>query len=144
MNRFVKARLLTASQRDQPAERAHPANSDDSPIVLEVSHEALIREWARLRDWLNEARGDVQFEHSLAQAAADWKTRGAKPDDDAYLFRGVRLTDARSWIERSDPTKDEADFVATSATRQADLIAQDERRKQELTTLEKTSKAAAE
>src|SRR5207249_1379047 len=60
VDRFVKARLLTASQAEDG-------------LIIEVSHEALIREWARLQEWLREARGDVQFEHSLAQASADWK-----------------------------------------------------------------------
>jgi hypothetical protein len=50
----VTARLLTA-------------NEVQGTITVEVSHEALIREWARLWAWLREARDDIHLQHTLSQ-----------------------------------------------------------------------------
>src|SRR2546430_5729109 len=40
---------------------------DALPIctTIEVSHEALIREWARLSDWLREARLDIMTQQAI-------------------------------------------------------------------------------
>src|SRR5579864_3571031 len=45
---FVKARLLTTNA------------SKDTQTTIEVNHEALIREWPRLIDWLRTARDDIR------------------------------------------------------------------------------------
>ncbi|HRF49433.1 MAG TPA: hypothetical protein PLC98_17510, partial [Anaerolineales bacterium] len=37
--------------------------------TVEVSHEALLREWPRLRGWLRESRGEVRLQRQLAQTA---------------------------------------------------------------------------
>src|SRR5690606_37320832 len=41
--------------------------------LVEVSHEALIREWVQLRAWLDESRNDVRVERLLALAVHDWE-----------------------------------------------------------------------
>src|SRR5208337_2068826 len=38
--------------------------------TVEVAHEALLREWPRLRDWLSASRSDVRLQRQLAVAAA--------------------------------------------------------------------------
>jgi hypothetical protein len=39
--------------------------------TVEVAHEAILREWGRLREWLAESRADVRLQRQLALAAAD-------------------------------------------------------------------------
>ena len=42
-----------------------------SPTV-EISHEALLTEWTRLRDWIDGARNDVRIQRRLADAMREW------------------------------------------------------------------------
>ncbi len=56
--------------------------------TLEVAHEALIREWKRLRDWLDAAREDLRTQRRLNLATAEWL---AHSRDDSFLASGSRL-----------------------------------------------------
>ena len=38
--------------------------------TVEVAHEALLREWGRLREWLQASRADVRLQRQLANAAS--------------------------------------------------------------------------
>jgi len=61
---------------------------------VEVAHEALLREWPRLRGWLDEdAQGRTVHRH-LADAAREWNERGRDSGD---LYRGARLATALEW-----------------------------------------------
>ena len=65
-----------------------------SATTVEVAHEALLREWPRLRGWLDEdAEGRRVWRH-LADAARDWDDGGRDPAD---LYRGARLAVALEW-----------------------------------------------
>ena len=55
---------------------------------VEVAHEALLREWPRLRDWLEEDAEGRRVHRHLVEAANDWDKRGRDPGD---LYRGPRL-----------------------------------------------------
>jgi WD40 repeat protein/tRNA A-37 threonylcarbamoyl transferase component Bud32 len=61
---------------------------DDS---AEIAHEALIREWPRLRGWLAEDREELRMLRHLTTAARSWDETGR---DDADLYRGPRLAAA--------------------------------------------------
>ena len=65
---------------------------DDS---VEIAHEALIREWPRLRGWLTEDREGLRTLRQLSTAARSWEE---SERDDADLYRGARLGAA---IERA-------------------------------------------
>ena len=65
--------------------------SDDG---VEIAHEALIREWPRLRDWLDEDRQGLRTMRHLTHAAKDWAERGR---DESDLYRGPRLATASTW-----------------------------------------------
>ncbi len=69
---FIRARLLTTNQIS-------------GKTTIEVSHEALIREWKRLAEWLREARDDILFQQSLSEDSAEWEQR-KRPRD--RLYRG--------------------------------------------------------
>jgi WD40 repeat protein len=68
---------------------------------VEVSHEALIREWPALREWLKDNREDLRLGRSLLQAAEEW--RGLNRDPSA-LMQGVRLAQGREWLGRHPDT----------------------------------------
>lgn len=76
-DRFVQARLLVA-------DREHATREP----VVEVAHEALLTNWPRLREWLNDDREWIARLQHLATAARTW----SEADDvDAELYRGSRL-----------------------------------------------------
>src|SRR5438105_1468175 len=82
---FTAARLLTT-------------NTVSGVATVEVSHEAVIREWTRLSDWLDEAREDVHHQQTISEDATEWEQHG-KPRD--RLYRGTQLKDAKMWARRN-------------------------------------------
>jgi WD40 repeat protein len=102
VDRLAQARLVTA---------------DDGSVQL--AHEALIRFWPRLTEWLAESREDMRVQRRLAEAAAEWARHGHDP---AALYRGTRLAVARAWAERdaglTGLTSAEQDFLDASSAAQ--------------------------
>jgi TIR domain len=95
---FVTARLLTT-------------DTIGGISLLEISHEALIREWKRLADWLVTHRNDIVLQKALGRDVAEWIRRD-KPTD--RLYRGTQLTEAQVWAERNRPSVDEVAFLQAS------------------------------
>ena len=62
--------------------------------TAEVAHEALLREWPRLRGWLEEDRDGRRIHHRVAAAATEWDAGGR---DATELYRGTRLDAALDW-----------------------------------------------
>jgi len=73
--------------------------------MVEVAHEALLREWPRLRSWLEEDLHGRRLHRHLQRAAADWAESGREPSE---LYRGPRLVAALDW---SGPRPDELNGV---------------------------------
>ena len=92
----------------------------------EVAHEALLREWPRLRAWLDEDSEGRRVHRQLAAAARDWDTAGRDPGD---VYRGARLVSAVDWADQhaADLNDRERDFLAASRTA-AEADAERERR----------------
>ena len=61
---------------------------------VELSHEALLREWPRYRTWLEEDRVGRRLHAHLGSSAHEWEATGRDPGD---LYRGARLADALDW-----------------------------------------------
>jgi WD40 repeat protein len=80
---LVDARLLTVSADPESGER-----------WVDVSHEALIRAWPRLKEWIEEDRAGLILHRRVTEAASDWDRAGR---DDSALYRGVRLAEAEAW-----------------------------------------------
>lgn len=59
-----------------------------SATTAQVAHEALLREWPRLRGWLEADRETRLRHHQIASAATEWEASG---HDSAALLRGSRL-----------------------------------------------------
>lgn len=79
----------------------------------EVAHEALLREWPRLRGWLDEDAEGRRLHRQLAAAARDWDDGGR---DASALYRGARLVSASDWADghAGDLNKREREFLAAS------------------------------
>ena len=104
---FIAARLLTT-------------NEIAGTTTIEVSHEALIREWPRLAGWLREAREDIRLQQAISKDTAEWERRN-KPGD--RLYRGSQLKEARAWARRNTPSGSEVAFLrAGAASRVRSLV----------------------
>jgi WD40 repeat protein/energy-coupling factor transporter ATP-binding protein EcfA2 len=81
---------------------------------VEVAHEALIREWPRLRRWLREDREGLRLHRRLTEAAAEWEALGRDPD---ALYRSARLAAALDWARahQEDLNQREGEFLDASA-----------------------------
>ncbi len=106
---------------------------DSEPITreptVEVAHEALLREWTRLREWLAESRADVRQQRLLAGAVAEWQEAG---ENDGFLLRGSRLEQFQGWAEETGVvlTQNEQTYLTRSvAARQAREQAEVDRQK---------------
>ncbi len=97
---FITARLLTTNQSGETT-------------TIEVSHEAVIREWKRLNEWLHEAEEDIRLQQSLSGDVTEWNQR-KRPQ--ARLYRGTQLKEAQAWATRNRPNEQEAAFLHASAT----------------------------
>lgn len=82
--RLVDSRLVVASYDAVTGEQC-----------FEVAHEALIREWARLRLWLDQDREFHVWRQQLRFRLSEWKLRR---EDDDELLRGGALDDAVQWL----------------------------------------------
>lgn len=85
--RFERARLLTFDRDLQTRE----------PTV-EPAHEALLRAWGRLGEWLEAARDDLRTQQRLASGAAEWQAAGR---DASYLLTGARLDGLAAWASQT-------------------------------------------
>ncbi len=70
---------------------------DDTGI--EIAHEALIRGWPRLREWLTQDREGLRVHRQLTEATDAWES---VDEDPGWLYRGTRLAVAREWAARQD------------------------------------------
>ena len=77
----------------------------------EVAHEALLREWPRLRGWLDEDAQARRLHIHLRAAARDWDAGGR---DAGELYRGARLASALEWAgtHEADLNATEREFLA--------------------------------
>jgi WD40 repeat protein/DNA-binding SARP family transcriptional activator len=66
--------------------------------TVEIAHEALLREWPRLRGWLDEDEAGRRLREHLSPAARDWAARDRDP---AELYRGPRLVAALEWAQQA-------------------------------------------
>jgi DNA-binding SARP family transcriptional activator/WD40 repeat protein len=86
----------------------HPVTREP---VIEVAHEALLREWPRLVEWIDQDRDTIRLRRALHTAAHDWDAHGR---DDAMVYRGSRLAAAQDATRLSSLTPTEHDFLQAS------------------------------
>src|SRR5262249_18784385 len=86
--------------------------------TVEVAHEALIRTWPRLRQWIDSNREKLRSRAAIVQAKTDWEQNGRR--DDMLLPAGLQLERARTLL--ADPgditTDDIKEFISRSSARE--------------------------
>ena len=86
---------------------------------VDVAHEALIRNWILLRQWLDECRDLLRQKRKIEDAAKDWQSSGQKAD---YLLSKKRLKEAKDFEKEQQkkyPLSElAASFVAKSSKHQ--------------------------
>jgi WD40 repeat protein/DNA-binding SARP family transcriptional activator len=83
--------------------------------VVEIAHEALAREWPRLRAWLDDDIDGQRILHHLTSAADAWDSLG-RPDSE--LYRGVRLAQTVDWRAQSDTVLTSTEVAFIDAAKQ--------------------------
>ncbi|GAA5076354.1 hypothetical protein [Nocardia iowensis] len=96
LERLTRARLLTVDED-----------------TVDITHEALIRCWPRLREWVAEDRDGLRIHRLLTDATDAWEAHDRDP---GTLYRGVRLAVSRDWAADNDAalTTRERGFLTTS------------------------------
>ena len=81
--------------------------------IVDLAHEALIRQWPRARDWLEESREFRVWQEQLRSAMGVWQDNSC---DAGALLRGALLERALEWRERrpSDIGEEELRFIEQS------------------------------
>jgi WD40 repeat protein/energy-coupling factor transporter ATP-binding protein EcfA2 len=100
---FVDAHLLSSRREPEP----------DGDNVVEVAHEALLRQWTPLSDAIEESRSSLRMRSEIERATLDWI---AHQRDDSGLLRGRRLAELSSWADlTTDLGTEERAFLAASS-----------------------------
>jgi WD40 repeat protein len=84
IERLAKAYLLTVRHERGVA-------------LVEVTHEALLRKWPRLKNWLDEEKDFLTGKEQLDQDLADWEAAPESEKTQALLW-GLKLARAQSWL----------------------------------------------
>ena len=105
---------------------------DTREPTVEIAHEALLREWGRLRAWIDDAREDLRQQARISSASGEWIQADRSSE---YLLSGIRLAQAED-AARGDSvrlTNDEREFLDSSlAHRDAAAAAERMRHAREL------------
>jgi WD40 repeat protein/transcriptional regulator with XRE-family HTH domain len=120
LNTLAEARLITL-------------NEDSA----EVAHEALIREWQRLHEWLTQDREGLRLHRHLTESVREWETRD---HDISELYRGARLAQAREWAETNVERLNELErafLTASMEQEQHDVLEHEAQRQRELEAAQK-------
>jgi WD40 repeat protein len=83
--------------------------------TVELTHEALLHAWPRLRGWIADDRAGLLVQQQLVDAAATWDRENR---DAGSLYRGSRLATARDWATRHRADPRVRQFLAASIRRQ--------------------------
>ncbi len=112
---------------------------DTRAPTVAVAHEALIREWKRMRGWLDESREDILLQRRLAAANEEWQKQHRDP---SFLATGVRLQQFESLVQRETIalTPQEVDYVKASVVQREHREAEERARAAREAALEKRSR----
>lgn len=93
---------------------------------IEVAHEALIREWPRLREWIDADRKGITIHRRITKAANEWQEN---EKDESFLDSGLRLQEAREWAKNHNKalTPLEHSFIEASKNKEERAAKRDRR-----------------
>ena len=103
---FVEQRLLVADTDPQ------------GEVTVSVAHEALLREWQRIKEWLIENREFLRMRDRLDSSLKLWLSRGKQKDD--LLGPGLPLAEGEKLVKdfASSLSRGQTDYVFASITEQ--------------------------
>ena len=107
----------------------------------EVAHEALIREWPQLREWLNQDRDGLRLHRQITEAAQEWELLDR---DAGALYRGARLVQALEWAKANSYTCNADERAFLQASEEQEEKEEREKEEQRRRELEGAQKLAAE
>jgi WD40 repeat protein len=116
LDKLIAARLVRQTTGESP---------DD--IQIEVAHEALIRNWPRLMDWIEQDRDVLRQRQRLTAAAEQWQTLNHDP---AALLRGALLDEALRYEDLN--LLEQAYVEASHAAQETDAREREAAREREL------------
>ena len=124
---FARRRLLSFDR-----------DPDTRAPTVEIAHDALLRSWDRLREWIAQARDHLRTQRQLAAAAREWQEAGRDP---SFLAGGARLAQFEAWTEGSGlaPTPGERAFVDAAVAERDRAQAEEETRQARERVLERRS-----
>ena len=99
---FIKERLLVAD-----------TNPHDE-VIVSVAHEALLREWQRVKEWLSENREFLRRRDRLDSSLRLWLSRGKQKDD--LLGPGLPLAEGEKLLKDFEPSlsHEQIDYIDAS------------------------------
>ncbi|TLS43932.1 hypothetical protein FE633_23180 [Streptomyces montanus] len=87
--------------------------------TVEITHEALLHAWPRLREWIDEDRNGNLLRQRLEEDGRAWE---ASNRDSSLLYRGSRLEQAYNWAKSSRDTGDARDAGNADNARDAGAL----------------------
>ena len=80
---------------------------------VDIAHEALIRGWPRLRQWIDDDRSGLRIHRRITESAEEWRRLNR---DASLLLRGALLAHVQEWCvhHERDLNALEGEFVDTS------------------------------
>ena len=99
---FIEKRLLVADTDPQ------------GEVTVSVAHEALLREWQRVKEWLTENREFLRMRDRLDSSLKLWLSRGKQKDD--LLGPGLPLAEGEKLVKDFGPSlsREQTDYVYAS------------------------------
>ncbi|MBY5389624.1 WD40 repeat domain-containing protein [Rhizobium leguminosarum] len=99
-------RVLSELETDEQEVLRRLAEGDSRLVVIsydieqaaetvEVAHEALIREWKKLKGWVAQDPGFLQWREEVERRRKRYEKNGKKSED---LLQGLDLQEAKSWL----------------------------------------------
>ncbi|MDJ0615965.1 MAG: ATP-binding protein [Calothrix sp. MO_192.B10] len=102
-------------------------NEQNKTETVEVVHEALIREWKRLGEWMESDRTFRNWQEGLRFAMHQWQKSN---NDEEVLLRGAPLAEAENWLQQREDeiSQPEWEFIQSSLALRDRLAEQEKER----------------
>ncbi|GDZ96119.1 WD-40 repeat-containing protein [Planktothrix agardhii CCAP 1459/11A] len=110
---LADARLVVTNRTIISQDNSQQQINIQGQETVEVVHEALIRNWGQLREWMNTDREFRTWQEKLRGAMRQWQEMKKDP---GTLLRGAPLLEAEKWLQkRSDQLSlEEREFIEQS------------------------------
>ena len=115
---LVEARLLTTNiDLAEPESKENPEAVENSERTIEITHEALISHWRRLRKWLAADRSFLLWREQLHMERSAWEVAHCNA---GFLLTRAPLAMAEAWLskKRSDLSNADIIFIKRSVERE--------------------------